>query len=255
MGMKKMRVFLLSIFLVVYCISAATAAPSINPEMEKIFKALQSKDRDTVAASVASVVQRADEVPSFLLFLASAKAIALNDIENAGFLFYTAQIRSQFDLQRFPPFTKGGESPATTLGALKDQIGAVVKPRVFRQPSVYSRIVQRLEQWVAVTKSDYSPGWEYQDEGVGGKDIKGWEKEAFRKFKSDHLVFARGFAKLLNMQEYFDAFKSVQQYNSATQAYREIPKNKATMKNAENTMKKIEKRLKINGMYFKGDDS
>jgi len=248
--MKMIRLFLLGILSICW-VSSAPAAPTISPELEKVFTNLQSNDRRSVEDAASYVVQHADTVPSFLLLLASAKAIALNDFENAGFLFYSGQIRAQFDLQRFPPTVKGGDSPTTALGTLKKQIGEVVNPRVFRQPQVYSRIIHRLEQWMIATKADYNPGWEYHDQSVGGNDLQSWEKETFNKIKSEHLVFARGFSKLLNMPEYFAAFKTVQDYDMASKSFRDVPANKRAMQDAENIMKHIEKKRKINGMYFK----
>src|SRR5262245_44249996 len=49
--------------------------------------------------------------PASVMYVASARGLELGRLEDAGFLYYAAQLRARFDLKRFPPVDKGGDSP------------------------------------------------------------------------------------------------------------------------------------------------
>ena len=237
------------------CVSLVFVSPLAAVELEQAAGGLNGKNKEEVVAAVAYIAKHADEVPPIVMFLASARAMALGDIETSGFLFYAAQIRAKFDLQRFPPVGEGGNSPGVAIGAIKYQVGAVVNPRVFRAPEIYSKILDRLDTLDAKTGDTYDPGWEYKPSAQYEEKGHTWEKELLKTIKSDYLMSARGLSRLLNTPEYFTAFKIVQDFNFGSADNREDTDNKSTYDEAINTMTRIETEMKIKGMFYKGEDA
>jgi hypothetical protein len=56
------------------------------------------------------------------MYVATARSLDLGRLEDAGFLYYAAQLRARFDLKRFPPVDKGGDSPGVALAAVSHQV-------------------------------------------------------------------------------------------------------------------------------------
>ncbi len=225
--------------------ATVSATPSSDTALIKAVQGLTSKNRNVIVNSFSYIVTHADETSSVFMFLAAGRAFKLQYIEDAGFLFYAGQMRSNIDLQRFPPTGKGGNSPNVALDAIKQTLGSVINPMVFRLPDVYSKIIDRLELWEPVTKQNYDPGWKHK-----GRNDKYNEHKVIKNIKSEYLNHARGISKLLHTPEYFEAFKVVQDYNFGEGEFRKDIDNKNAKEKAEATLQDIEEKLNIHGFYF-----
>ncbi|MCW8857659.1 MAG: hypothetical protein OQJ95_09875 [Kangiella sp.] len=242
-----MRIFLLVLFLSILSTSFSTAKPELPEKLVMAIEGLNG-NRPTIEASIKTIQSHLNQTPSFHMFLTSARALAVGDFENAAFLFYAAQIRAKYDLQRFPPLSSGGSSPKLALGAVKQQIGSEINPKIFRQPELYAKVVKRIENWDSETVENYSPGWKYKN----ALD-KTEQKKALEETRSGYLNFAKGFSKLLNNKEYYLSFKTVQDFNFGGSGKWDEPDEINKKKQAEKKMESIERKLNINGMYYKGE--
>ncbi|HEY4312302.1 MAG TPA: hypothetical protein VGN12_22835 [Pirellulales bacterium] len=93
-----------------------------------------------------------------LLKAAAAAPLA----EEAGFLFFAAQVRFEIDKQVFPPIGTGGDSPATLQSALSMSVGMRVGPLVKNDARVQAKVAQLLGQWKPYLGADYEPGWDHK---------------------------------------------------------------------------------------------
>jgi hypothetical protein len=151
-------------------------------------------------------------------------------------------MRLKFDMQRFGELT--GNSGAI-YGALNSTVGEAVNPAVFRNPKVFAAIIERLDKWNLATTKKYNPGWK------ATKRISAASETVMtKKIKEDELKDLRPLAKLLQDPEYFAAFRTYQDFNSAgggaQQDLGRIAKNNAAME----TILRIEKEK---GVYILSD--
>jgi hypothetical protein len=144
-----------------------------------------------------------------LLFMASNTALRQGQIEQAGFLFYAAEIREVFDLDRYDiSSVPDGNNAITYLMFLKGTTGMGVNPAIMREPSQFAAVIARLETWEVVPSPDaYYPDFA---EAKGFKlPRQRWAARA-REIKEDFLTkFGRRVAKLLADPEYAKALRFV----------------------------------------------
>ncbi len=194
---------------------------------------------DNRREAVRLVLENSAQADAATMFIASLNANSLGQLEDAGFLFYAAQMRAVFDMKRF----KGGNTPGgvgAAFGALRNQIGEVINPAIVRNPKVYAKIVERLENWDMTTPKDYKPGWDTQGQ------VPGVEKAAVvREIKEGPLKGMRPMAKLLQDPEYFAAFHTYQDFNLATYKEQQEPDRIAQKNAAEETILRIEKQKRF----------
>lgn len=184
--------------------------------------------------------------PSHLMFMAAAVALRLDRLEDSGFLFYAAQLRSRFDQERFPPIEKEGDAPQGALAALNFQIGAAINPALMGVPKSFRAVVDRLRAWEVHTASNYDPGWKYAEPKPAA------EAHALgERMKQESLESAEGIATLLNTPEYFKAFKTVQDYNLGSPEVPERPETVAQVENARKQLREIEERMRIPGLFYR----
>jgi hypothetical protein len=111
----------------------------------------QGKAIDYTVAHVAAA-------PSALMFIAAARSLDLGRLQDAGFLFYAAELRSHSDLQRFPPVGKGGEGPGVAIAAAHQAVGSAVIPALMREPKVLNAVLDRLRSFDLGTPAGSTPG-------------------------------------------------------------------------------------------------
>jgi hypothetical protein len=221
---------------------AACTNEAMGPEMAA--KKLGG-DKGQRAEAVKYIAAHTDRVSSYWMFVASAKAITVDDLEKAAFLYFAAQMRSRFDLKRFPAKGKGGNSPGVAIAALNHDIGAVLNPMIFRKPEVFSKVVQQLDNWSIYTAKDYDPGWEYESK------LSEQESKALgASIKQKYMESAKGFARLLGTPEYFEALKVLQDFNFSSFEDRQKRELIAKKEAAEKTMGEIEEKMKIEGILL-----
>lgn len=188
------------------------------------------------------VLNAPDIIPAYTLFLASRVALAENRLEDAAFLYYSAQLRARFDKECFPPKGTGGDSPFIGIGLMSSLIGASLNPNVMREPKVYARAVDRVKNWTPKAPKDYNPGYEFTER----KDAE-LAREATRKGREEFLEKMTGTAVLLGDPEYYVAFRIGQSYKLNIGDMRPT---KDEYDKAVKVMERIEKEKGIQGFGF-----
>ncbi|HVU87541.1 MAG TPA: hypothetical protein VHD36_09475 [Pirellulales bacterium] len=89
-------------------------------------------------------------------------AAAARSTEEAGFLFFAAQVRFEIDKQVFPPLKTGGDSPGTLQSALSMSVGTRVAPALKNDARAQAKAAQLLDKWKPYLGEDYEPGWEHK---------------------------------------------------------------------------------------------
>lgn len=233
--------------LLVLLLVAAPALIAAQRDMDKALEAMNGKDQAAAFKAADLVLANAQRAPAAALFVASAVNITRRDAAAAAYLFYAAQMRSRYDLNRYPPpkDAKGGDNPGIPLMALNQQIGAAVNPMIMRQPKVLSEVLKRLETFKPATPPNYDPGWKYGPPVANDEAMK-----LFSEYQREFLSHFRGLATLLNDPDYFAAFKTVQDFNLGTETEARIPAKVKAKQEAEKKMAAIEKQRGIEGFYF-----
>jgi hypothetical protein len=238
-----LRAVLISVCLILATPAAAAENPAdLDQALERIEAA---KTPAEAAAAMRPILARSQEATAMHLFIASAVAFQTEAIEDAAYLFYTAQMRTGHDLARFPPKGTGGSSPGVALGAVSQQLGAEINPAIMREPAMFAKVVTRVQGWKPMTPAGYNPGWEYTE-------VK--EADGQRQFTANRDAFIRqfgGLSTLLNDPEYFKAFRVVQDHNFSPYEEQQKPARIGEKKAAEAKMLEIEKRRGIEGMYYR----
>jgi len=196
----------------------ATGAVAQSPDSVTGQTALLAKLQvgGTQATSALNTILRTPETtPAVLLFMASSAALKTKRLEDAGFLFYVAQMRHRFDVDAFPPKGAGGNDPRQLLQALSDTIGRAVNPTVMVQPKVFSRIVARTAQWEPKILTGSSPGWAHLTPAMTAR-----AQAAHRVRKQESVQVMRGIATLISDPAYLQDFRLVQNYNLGPQTSR-----------------------------------
>lgn len=225
-----------------------SAENEVSTELDKALAGIQSTDPELIKTSLTYILRNQEDIPSTYLLFASAQSLQLDRLEDAGYLYYAGQLRAKFDLRRFPPKQLGGNSPSITLISLMRQVGSVVNPEVFKKPELFNRIIVNLAKFPITTKADYDPGWEYKYKLPLSK-----QKEILREIANSDIKQLAGFAQLLNDTEYFNAFKTLQEFHLLDEESKGLQTYIVSKQNAENKMFEIELAKKIVGRYYKGE--
>jgi hypothetical protein len=240
--------YILLIFIVF--IVEVSAENEISKDLSNALVGIQSEEPELIKTSLTYILQHQQDIPSTHLIFASAQALNMNQLEDAGHLYYAGQIRAKFDLKRFPPKQQGGSSPHITIIDLLREVGSVVNPEVFKNPKVFNRIVVNLAKFPMITKADYDPGWDYKYRLPINK-----QKEILQEIAKTDIKQLADFSQLLNNPEYFSAFKSLQEFYTLSEEKRELQAYIQSKQNAEKTMLEVEMSMKIVGHFYKGKDS
>ena len=252
-GVQRLGVVLLLAWVAPAIAAAQTAAPP-SPSLLTVarLKALKATSNDPAGDSfvgqpqdlralVDAFVADASLASPMLLFMASNTAMRLGQIEQAGFLYYAAQIRMAFDFDRYEISPRpDGNNAATYLAFLKETTGMSVNPAVMREPKQFAAVIARLERWEVVPAAGtYYPGFE---EAKGFKLPRdGWAARG-RKIREDFLAkFGRRMMQLLADPHYVAALRYVQDVNAGK--IDENDKTRALMQAHRETMAAAEARL------------
>jgi hypothetical protein len=216
-------------------------------EMDKAVAQLQGTPREQKKA-VGYVLAHTAAAPAAAMYIAAAKSLELGRLEDAGFLYYAAQLRARFDLKRFPPVGKGGDSPGVALAAVSQQVGSAVNPAVMRDPKLFKTVIARVRAWDVNTVPGYDPGWKFALAPPPA------EARAFSgSVKDEYLKPAEGLVTLLDTPEYFEAWRIVQDANFAPYDGKPHPERDAEKAQAEKRLREIEERMGIEGLFYRKD--
>lgn len=134
---------------------------------------------------------------SLELNVAAASALKANQVDDAAFYFFAAQVRYAIDKEVFPPVEKGGNSPGILKAALSASIGPAVLEALAKDSGGYAKVATRLSAWSPSVAEGHDPGWKYEnrlDEAAAAAIV------AARL--SDVLVTVKAKASLYNDAEY-----------------------------------------------------
>ncbi len=226
--------------------------PSTAPLTIARLKALKATSNDPAGDSfvgqpqelralVDAFVADASLVGPMTLFMASNTAMRLGQIEEAGFLFYAAQIRMAFDFDRYEISPRpDGNNAATYLAFLKETTGMSVNPALMREPKQFAAVIARLETWDVVPAAGaHYPEFE---EAKGFKLPREQWAARGREIREDFLArFGRRMMQLLADPQYAAALRFVQDVNAGK--IEENAQTRAQMQASRATMTAAEARL------------
>lgn len=148
------------------------------------------------------------------LILAATSSHGAGDIEEAGFLFYAAQIRYKIDKEVYPPIGKGGNSPGVLVGALASSAKQVILPALNGDPTASANVIKRLTKWTPKFIEEYDPGWKYK-ERLNDKESQAILVEVFDSITSSLQQKSR----LLSNEKYQAFSNQVGEINGVRQRY------------------------------------
>ncbi len=237
--MKKLLSGLVLGVLIVYAEGDITIQRAFSPQLQKAVDGLQMQGM-VLEKSLEYMLAHTDEAPSTYMFIAALKLHQLKKIEDAAFLFFAAQLRSRYDLKRFVPITSQREAVYSGIGAVRFQVGGVIKPAIMRQPLLLEKVVKRIQMWEIDTVSSYYPGWRFEHVEPLVK-----QQKSAQKIKKGFLRYYKKLVTLLKDPDYFKAFVTVQKYNQLAETERTDPILKAEKEAAEDKMRLMEKEVQI----------
>ena len=118
--------------IVAFTPSAASSSSKPWPE-EALYLQLTTGDPKSSKA-LSRVLKTPEEFSAAILYVGCGVALRLHRLEDAGFLFYIAHLRAQFDGSLFPPIETGASNPLLALGLLHAQLGTKVSPGLMEAP-------------------------------------------------------------------------------------------------------------------------
>lgn len=220
--------------LVMLMVFASVIAAQAQPRSElPLYKQLTSTNENMSVAGLNKVLSESERCSAVALFMASGVAFREKRIEDAGYLFYVAKLRANFDLTVFPPTATNAASPVVAFNALNEQLGNSINPAVMADPKAFAKIIERVKKWNPVLTANYDPGWTFAK--------KADEKQARAALQADTKKFMDimgPLSILLQDNRYFSAFKVMQNYNLSVG---HPPPSKAAYDNAVQTILQIEK--------------
>ena len=173
------------------------------------------------------------------LFIASKTALTLNRVEDAGFLFYAAQLRTAFDFERYDA---PGSPTATMPRPISDFSADDWRERQSRHHEGTGAFHGRVEPSRLVGARALTPG---VLSGVRVEPIQDgpetWAASAAALKATFMERFGRRQERLLNDPRYFAAFRFVQSLNFGELPL--TPENRARMTKSAEAMEAAEQRL------------
>ena len=124
------------------------------------FARFQATDAE-MHKQVSYILKNTAQTDAEKLYIAANSAFVLERLEDAGFLFYAAVLRTESDLERFPPKKQDQQSPIPYLNFLAANSAARIDQMLTFNPDHYEKVLQRFKAWDCSISNDYQPSWEY----------------------------------------------------------------------------------------------
>jgi hypothetical protein len=187
------------------------------------------------------VLKTPEEFSSTILYVSCGVALRLHHLEDAGFLFYIAHIREQFDKVLFPPSGTGENETLRSLRLLHAELGTQVSPALMSEPKIFTHVLAKVKSWKPRVAPTLEPGWEYLNKGSEAQAEK-----AMADAREDLIAHLSELAALLQDADYFAAFRTAQDYNRKLPSDANRP-TKEAYESACQVMEKIELERSIIG--------
>ena len=120
------------------CLSSLFAEENILLSSENIMKISKGKDKKKQGLLLKEVLKNDSNIGALGLMLTASTAYQIGKKEDAAFLFYAGRIRGTSDIKSYIPKGKGGNSPATLLGAMSFGLGSLINTEIMREPVLYA---------------------------------------------------------------------------------------------------------------------
>ena len=140
------------------------------------------------------VLQNAQRLELEKLYIAANTAFKLERLEDAGLLFYAAILRTESDIDKYPPAGNGEASPVPYLNFLAVNSAARIDQALSFNPDQYDAVLKRFSAWNCQAPSDYKPSWEYSAVNPNA--------ESCEVIKRKRVVPMQRLAKLFTNPEY-----------------------------------------------------
>lgn len=175
---------------------------------ELLYRQLAVGDKAVAVGALDTIVKNPEAISAAVLYSAVGAAVREKRLEDAGFLFYIARFRAQFDKGLFPPAGPLENSPLPALGALQQQWGGVINPALMANPRAFANVIARVKEWNPKVTATYHPGWEYVR-----KESEEQAAAAMESGRKQFLETMGGLCTLLQDGTYYAAFRICQEYN------------------------------------------
>lgn len=117
------------------------------------------EEQKTIVAAFVADNSKSD---STYLYIAANTAYRIGDIKDAGFLFYAAQLRKQFDIKRYGLGKSNGNNIQTYWGFLNETTGQLVNSAVVKNFEIFAEAVDMINRWQVIPSDDaFYPADEY----------------------------------------------------------------------------------------------
>ncbi len=162
------------------------------------------------------------------------------------FLFYAGQIRAKYEFTKYEPTEWGGDSPITYWNFLTSNVRTIFQDDPLLRPQEYSRFVTRIAGWNPHESTNFDPGWKYARVEVSD--------DLAIRLRDKFLQQAQIISMLLNIPEFFDAFRVLREHNNPQETNLQETQQSDTdtikrVRNAIDTMRRIEKEKGVDD-YF-----
>jgi hypothetical protein len=207
---------------------------------ELLYRQLTVGGKDVAVAALNQIVKNPEAVSTTVLYSALGVAAREKRLEDAGFIFYIARFRMQFDQEVFPPAGPAESSPLRALEARQQEWTGVISPALMSNPKVFASVLARVKAWNPRVPDGYHPGWEYL-----GKESEEQAAAVIAGGRKQLMEVMGGLCTLLQDDTYFAAFRICQQYGTRHHSDKQAQESYNT---ALATMERIEKERGILGL-------
>jgi hypothetical protein len=153
---------------------------------------------------VDAVLHTPEERSAVVLFSAAAVACNRQQLEDSLFLFYSGQLRVQFDEQCFPPANSENSDPIGAMRGYATELSATINRAGGEEPKIMAKALARVARWRPRVPKGYSPGYEF-DHPLTEEEAR----EAAEPNRAEFLNRMGEFATLLGDEDFFAAIQLV----------------------------------------------
>lgn len=173
---------------------------ALSPEEKAICDMIKRNDDECVNA----VLRAPEERSAVVLFSAAAVAFNRQQLKDSLFLFFSGQLRVQFDEQCFPPANNENRDPIGAIRGYAAELGPTITRAGGEEPKAIANALARVARWRPRVPKGYSPGYEF-DHPLTEEEAR----EAAEPNRVEFLTRMGECATLLGDDDFFAALQLV----------------------------------------------
>lgn len=159
-------------------------------------------------------------------------------IDDAGFYYYTAKIRSHLDRALLPPVASATAGVQRIHRANLYDLSAYIEPALTRKPEALQTVIRRLQSF-APQFNDYDPGWEVDmDAVVRPSEMRDAQVQVVINAVIDPL---QAESRLLQDPDYVALTRKLQNYEAPKAVLQRVDGNTEAWQGAEGNWDAIER--------------